>query len=84
MECEKLAQEKTEMQRHYVMVSKCSLECEIDRISELHCVSIYRLFEKIIPYRQKILVKSDLVILYNYILSVSHKIPHFLRLFPEK
>uniref|UniRef100_A0A8C9WBD8 Groucho/TLE N-terminal Q-rich domain-containing protein n=1 Tax=Scleropages formosus TaxID=113540 RepID=A0A8C9WBD8_SCLFO len=26
LECEKLASEKTEMQRHYVMVSRCSLE----------------------------------------------------------
>lgn len=35
MECEKLAQEKTEMQRHYVMVSEYSLKHDIDKINEL-------------------------------------------------
>lgn len=35
MECEKLAQEKTEMQRHYVMVSDCLVMHEIDRIIEI-------------------------------------------------
>lgn len=41
MECEKLAQEKTEMQRHYVMVSDCLVMHEIDRIIEIALIMNY-------------------------------------------
>lgn len=35
MECEKLAQEKTEMQRHYVMVSSHVVGCTIVMLSNI-------------------------------------------------